>query len=44
LIRDLEALIEPTTRGDPQSLLRWTCKSNTVQRRMTIAAPNSLVG
>src|SRR3954467_13622277 len=27
LIRDLEALIEPTTRGDPQSPLRWTCKS-----------------
>ncbi len=23
----LEALIEPTTRGDPQSPLRWTCKS-----------------
>src|SRR3954468_16187402 len=27
LIRDLDALIEPTTRGDPQSPLRWTCKS-----------------
>jgi Rhodopirellula transposase DDE domain len=24
---DLEALIEPTTRGHPQSPLRWTCKS-----------------
>jgi transposase len=24
---DLEALIEPTSRGDPQSPLRWTCKS-----------------
>jgi hypothetical protein len=23
----LEALIEPTTRGDPESALRWTCKS-----------------
>jgi hypothetical protein len=23
----LEALVEPTTRGDPQSPLRWTCKS-----------------
>lgn len=23
----LEALIEPATRGDPQSPLRWTCKS-----------------
>src|SRR3954453_15687407 len=27
LVRDLEALIEPTTRGDPRSPLRWTCKS-----------------
>ena len=23
----LECLVEPTTRGDPQSQLRWTCKS-----------------
>ncbi|MEE9383861.1 MAG: ISAzo13 family transposase, partial [Nannocystaceae bacterium] len=23
---DLEALLEPVTRGDPQSPLRWTCK------------------
>jgi len=27
LMPDLEALVEPTTRGDPQSPLRWTCKS-----------------
>jgi hypothetical protein len=27
LMNDLEALVEPTTRGDPQSPLRWTCKS-----------------
>jgi hypothetical protein len=27
LVRDLEALVEPTTRGDPRSPLRWTCKS-----------------
>jgi hypothetical protein len=27
LLRDLEALVESTTRGDPQSPLRWTCKS-----------------
>ncbi len=27
LVRDLEQLIEPTTRGDPQGPLRWTCKS-----------------
>jgi hypothetical protein len=24
---DLDALVEPTTRGDPPSPLRWTCKS-----------------
>jgi hypothetical protein len=27
LIAALEALIEPTARGDPESPLRWTCKS-----------------
>src|SRR5712691_2473819 len=27
LLQDLEALVEPTSRGDPQSPLRWTCKS-----------------
>jgi transposase len=27
LLQDLEALIEPGTRGDPLSPLRWTCKS-----------------
>jgi transposase len=27
LLRDLEALVEPATRGDPQSPLRWTSKS-----------------
>ena len=27
LIRAMERLVEPTTRGDPQSPLRWTCKS-----------------
>jgi hypothetical protein len=26
LVEDLEALLEPTTRGDPQSPLRWTCQ------------------
>jgi hypothetical protein len=24
---DLDSLVEPTTRGDPESPLRWTCKS-----------------
>ncbi|MCH7870695.1 MAG: hypothetical protein IID33_03245 [Planctomycetes bacterium] len=23
----LESLVEPAARGDPQSYLRWTCKS-----------------
>ena len=27
LLSALEGLVEPTTRGDPQSLLRWTCRS-----------------
>jgi transposase len=27
LVADLEQLVEPTTRGDPESPLRWTCKS-----------------
>ena len=26
-MRDLERLIEPLSRGDPESPLRWTCKS-----------------
>ena len=27
LVVDLERLVEPLTRGDPESSLRWTCKS-----------------
>jgi len=27
LLADLEKLVDPTTRGDPESCLRWTCKS-----------------
>ena len=27
LAEDLERLVEPVTRGDPKSPLRWTCKS-----------------
>ena len=27
LQQDLEALVDPTTRGDPEGPLRWTCKS-----------------
>ena len=29
LLEDLDALVEPSTRGDPMSPLRWTCKSTT---------------
>ena len=27
LLTDLEALVDPVTRGDPRSPLRWTSKS-----------------
>src|SRR5262249_55667167 len=27
LLEDLESLVNPATRGDPMSPLRWTCKS-----------------
>lgn len=27
LLKDLESLVDPVTRGDPMSPLRWTCKS-----------------
>ena len=27
VLRDLDKLVDPLTRGDPQSPLRWTCKS-----------------
>ena len=27
LVHDLEQLVEPVSRGDPESPLRWTCKS-----------------
>ena len=27
IIKELETLMEPEVRGDPESLLRWTCKS-----------------
>jgi transposase len=29
LLADLDALVDPVTRGDPGSPLRWTCKSTT---------------
>jgi transposase len=27
LVKDLDLLVDPVTRGDPESPLRWTCKS-----------------
>ncbi len=30
LLSALDALVEPTTRGDPMSPLRWTCKSTRI--------------
>jgi len=30
LLHALESLVEPTTRGDPESALRWTCKSTSL--------------
>src|SRR5215469_11227285 len=27
LLEDLDRLVDPATRGDPESALRWTCKS-----------------
>ena len=39
LLRALEQLVDPVTRGDPMSPLRWTCKS-----RANLAAALSLAG
>jgi len=47
-LRDLEQLVEPVTRGDPESPLRWTCKSlrklAEELRRMGHRASHQLVG
>lgn len=40
LREDLEALVEPLTRGHPQSPLRWTCKSATKLAAALNAAPH----
>src|SRR5437588_7175830 len=37
LVHALETLVDPVTRGDPMSLLRWTCKS-AVQLAATLQA------
>jgi hypothetical protein len=43
LLRDLEHLVDPVTRGDPESTLRWTCKS-TRQLTAALADQNHIVG
>jgi DNA-binding phage protein len=37
IVQELERLVDPVTRGDPQSPLRWTCKS-TRQLARTLTA------
>jgi Rhodopirellula transposase DDE domain len=47
LVSDLESLVEPLSRGDPMSPLRWTCKSirtlATALKRMGHVASHRLV-
>lgn len=43
LLAALEALVEPTTRGDPESALRWTCRS-TRQLAGELAAQGYRIG
>jgi hypothetical protein len=47
LVAALESLIEPTTRGDPESPLRWTCKSirrlaDELTHQHHLVSPNSV--
>jgi hypothetical protein len=48
LLRALERLLEPTSRGDPQSPLKWTCKSTRTLarelRRQTFCVGSTKVG
>jgi transposase len=37
LLSDLERLVDPVTRGDPESPLRWTCKSTTKLARELVS-------
>jgi hypothetical protein len=46
---ELEQLIEPTVRGDPQSPLRWTCKSirllsDELKHKNIDVSPNTVLG
>jgi Rhodopirellula transposase DDE domain len=38
VLTDLEELVEPSTRGHPQSALRWTCKSTAKLAEVLAAA------
>jgi transposase len=42
IVQELEQLVDPLTRGDPQSPLRWTCKS-TRQLARTLTAQGYVV-
>jgi len=47
ILAALESLVEPTARGDPQSPLRWTCKSirrlaEELRRRQFQASPGTV--
>ena len=43
LVEDLQALVDPVTRGDPMSPLRWTCKS-TRQLAAALTAKGHKIG
>jgi len=43
IVEQLEALVEPVTRGDPESPLRWTCKS-TRQLAKALSAQGHPIG
>ena len=43
VLTELEALVEPMTRGDPESPLRWTCKS-TRQLAQTLTTQGIKIG
>jgi len=47
LLESLERLVDPVTRGDPDSPLRWTCKSTThlsqeLRRQGPLASPRTV--
>ena len=42
LLGALESLVEPSTRGDPESALRWTCKSLRVRAEELVRAGHEI--